>query len=103
MIQKINNALVPISATLKLQCSLIFMMIELPNHFIFIFHHIGIFLSYPAPVANFDQFLLKVFYDDLVPKQLFSGNFNSPFFLIQCINGLVNLCPFRKGIIIVKY
>ena len=38
MIQKINNALVPISATLKLQSSLIFMMIELPNHFIFIFH-----------------------------------------------------------------
>lgn len=84
MIQKINNALVSISAMLKLQCSLIFMMIELPNHFIFIFHHIGIFLCYPGRVANFDQFLLKVFYGDLVPKQLFSGNFNSPFFLIQC-------------------
>lgn len=62
MIQKINNALVPISATLKLQCSLIFMMIELPNHFILIFHYIGIFLCYLGPVAKFDQFLLKVFY-----------------------------------------
>jgi hypothetical protein len=70
MIQKINNTLVPISATLKLQSSLIFMMMELPNHFIITFHNTGIFLCYLESLAKFDQFFLMCFIDGSVSKQL---------------------------------
>lgn len=72
MIQKINNTLVPISATLKLRCSLIFMMMELPNHSIITFHYIDIFLCYLESLAKFDQFFLMCFIDGPVSKQLSS-------------------------------
>lgn len=72
MIQKINNTLVPISATLKLRCSLIFMMIELPNHFIITFHYTDIFLCYLESLAKFDQFFLTCLIDGPASKQLSS-------------------------------